>query len=102
MRYPPFSALANVLVRSQKQEEALAMSTELGRLLDPAPEGLKILGPAEAPVPKLKTEFRYQLLIKAVNRKHLNETLRAIQQFARDRKWSPTSLVIDVDPLTLL
>src|ERR1700724_343840 len=28
MRYPPFSALANILVRSQKQEEALAMSTE--------------------------------------------------------------------------
>ena len=35
MRYPPFSALANVLVRSQKQEEALKMSAELGRLLDP-------------------------------------------------------------------
>ena len=33
MRYPPFTALANVLVRSQKQEEALAMSAELGRLL---------------------------------------------------------------------
>src|SRR4029077_10347102 len=73
MRYPPFSALANVLVRSQKQEEALAMSTELGRTLHPAPEGLKVMGPAEAPVPKLKSEFRYQLLIKAVDRKRLNE-----------------------------
>ncbi len=31
MRYPPFAALANVLVRSQKQEDALAMSAELGR-----------------------------------------------------------------------
>src|SRR5262249_6532051 len=57
MRYPPFAALANVLIRSPKQEEALAMSAELGRLLDPPPEGLKVLGPAEAPVPKLKTEF---------------------------------------------
>jgi primosomal protein N' (replication factor Y) len=102
MRYPPFSALANVLVRSQKQEEALAMSTELGRLLDPAPEGLKVLGPAEAPVPKLKSEFRYQLLIKAASRKRLNETLREVQKFAREKKWSPTALVIDVDPLTLL
>jgi primosomal protein N' (replication factor Y) len=102
MRYPPFSALANVLVRSQKQEEALAMSTELGRLLDPAPEGLKVLGPAEAPVPKLKREFRYQLLIKAASRKRLNETLREVQKFAREKKWSPTALVIDVDPLTLL
>ena len=102
MRYPPFAALANVLVRSQKQEEALEMSTELGRRLDPAPEGLKILGPAEAPVPKLKSEFRYQLLIKAVDRKRLNETLRQLRRFSQERKWNPTALVIDVDPLTLL
>jgi primosomal protein N' (replication factor Y) (superfamily II helicase) len=102
MRYPPFSALANVLVRSRKQEDALQMSTELGRLLDPAPEGLKVLGPAEAPVPKLKSEFRYQLLLKAVNRKRLNETLRELQQFAQKQKWGPTGLLIDVDPLTLL
>jgi len=102
MRYPPFAALANVLVRSQKQEEALEMSTELGRMLDPAPEGLKVLGPAEAPVPKLKSEFRYQLLIKAIDRKRLNETLRELRRFTQERKWSPTALVIDVDPLTLL
>jgi primosomal protein N' (replication factor Y) len=102
MRYPPFSALANVLVRSQKQEDALRMSTELGRLLDPAPEGLKVLGPAEAPVPKLKSEFRYQLLLKAVDRKRLNETLRELQRFAQKQKWGPTGLLIDVDPLTLL
>jgi primosomal protein N' (replication factor Y) len=102
MRYPPFAALANVLVRSQKQEEALEMSTELGRRLDPAPEGLKILGPAEAPVPKLKSEFRYQLLIKAIDRKRLNETLRELRRFTQERKWNPTALVIDVDPLTLL
>jgi primosomal protein N' (replication factor Y) len=102
MRYPPFSALANVLVRSQKQEEALAMSAELGRMLDPAPEGLKILGPAEAPVPKLKSEFRYQLLIKAANRRRLNEMLRELRRFTQERKWNPTGLVIDVDPLYLL
>jgi primosomal protein N' (replication factor Y) len=102
MRYPPFAALANVLVRSQKQEEALEMSTELGRMLDPAPEGLRILGPAEAPVPKLKSEFRYQLLIKAVDRKRLNETLQELRRFTQERKWSPAALIIDVDPVSLM
>ncbi|MGI8743208.1 MAG: primosomal protein N' [Bryobacteraceae bacterium] len=102
MRYPPFSALANVLVRSEKQEQALAMSAELGRLLDPAPEGLKLLGPAEAPVAKLKSEYRYQLLIKAASRVKLNETLRQLRSYALEKRWSATGLVIDVDPLTLL
>ncbi len=49
MRYPPFSAMANVLVRDAKQEMAMRMSTELGLLMTPPPENLKIMGPAEAP-----------------------------------------------------
>ncbi len=102
MRYPPFCALANILVRSEKQEDALAMSGELGHLLDPTPEGLKLLGPAEAPVARLKNEFRYQLLIKAASRVKLNETLQALRRFAIEKRWSATALIIDVDPLTLL
>jgi primosomal protein N' (replication factor Y) len=102
MRYPPFSALANVLVRNQKQEDALAMSAELERFVSPPPEGLKILGPAEAPVAKLNSEFRYQVLIKAASRKKLNETLQSIRKQGIEKHWSATGLVIDVDPLTLL
>jgi primosomal protein N' (replication factor Y) len=102
MRYPPFSALANVLVRSQKQEDALAMSAELERFVSPPPEGLKVLGPAEAPVAKLNTEYRYQVLLKAASRKKLNETLQNIRKQGIEKHWSPTGLVIDVDPLTLL
>ena len=102
MRYPPFSALANVLIRSEKQEDALRISSELGHLLTPPPENLKVLGPAEAPVPRMKNEFRYQLLIKAANRTTLNQTLQKLRQFAIEKKWSATALVIDVDPLSLL
>ena len=102
MRYPPFAALANVMLRRQKQEDALAMSAEVERFLMPPPEGLRILGPAEAPVAKLNSEYRYQLLIKAANRKTLNETLQNLRKYGQDRHWSATSLVIDVDPLTLL
>jgi primosomal protein N' (replication factor Y) len=102
MRYPPFSALANVLVRAEKQEEALRMSGEVGMLLREPGPGFKIHGPAEAPVPRLKNEYRYQTLIKAASRPALNALLRRIQQYALDAKWNATALVIDVDPLTLL
>ncbi len=102
MKYPPFSAMANLLVRAPKQEDALRMSTELGHALTPAPENMKLMGPAEAPVPRLKAEFRYQMLIKSGSRKALNALLKRAQEFARERKWNATALVIDVDPLTLL
>lgn len=102
MHYPPFSAMANVLVRSEKKEMAMRMSTELGFLLNPPPEKLRVMGPAEAPVPRLKNEYRYQFLIKAASRKALNELLQKIRNFAAEHKWGATALVIDVDPLTLM
>ena len=102
MHYPPFSAMANVLVRSEKQEMALRMSAELAILVTPPPEKLKVMGPAEAPVPRLKNEYRYQFLIKAASRKVLNELLQRFRAFAVERKWGATALVIDVDPLTLM
>jgi primosomal protein N' (replication factor Y) len=102
MHYPPFSAMANVLVRSEKKEMAMRMSSELGMLLTPPPEKLRVMGPAEAPVPRLKNEYRYQFLIKAASRKSLNELLQRVRSFAIDHKWGATALVIDVDPLTLM
>jgi primosomal protein N' (replication factor Y) len=102
LHYPPFSAMANVLLRSEQKETALRMSSELGLLLTPAPEKLKIMGPAEAPVPRLKNEYRYQFLIKAASRKALNELLQRIRSFAQEHKWNPTAVIIDVDPLSLM
>jgi primosomal protein N' (replication factor Y) len=101
MHYPPFTAMANILVRAARQEDALRMSTELDHYLKPAPEGIKVMGPAEAPVLRIKAEFRYQFLIKAMSRKTLNELLRRARDFAHSQKWGATALVIDVDPLTL-
>src|SRR5271157_3461753 len=101
MRYPPFSAMANVLVRSEKKEMAMRLSSELGILLTPAPEKLRVMGPAEAPVARVKNEYRYQFLIKAASRTALNELLQRIRSFALERKWGATALVIDVDPLSL-
>ncbi len=102
MRYPPFTAMANLLVRADKKELALRMSAELGMLLTPPPEKLRVMGPAEAPVPRLKAEYRYQLLIKSASRVALNALLQKVRIFAIERKWPATALVIDVDPLSLL
>jgi len=102
MRYPPYCALANVLVRAEKQEDAMRMSGEISLLVNPPPPELKTLGPAEAPVPRMKREFRYQMLIKAASRKVLREHLNRLREHAIECKWSPTALVIDVDPLSLL
>jgi len=102
LRYPPYAAFANVVVRADKQEEALRMSTQLGYLLDPQPEGVRVMGPAEAPVLRVKSEFRYQILLKAARRPVLRDTLKKLRTFAEKEKWKATALVIDVDPINLM
>ena len=102
LRYPPFAALANVLVRAEKQEEALRMATQLGFVLNPAPPGIRVMGPAEAPVLRVKNEFRYQILLKAAKRPLLREVLNDVRGLAEKEKWNATALVIDVDPISLM
>jgi len=102
MAYPPFAALASVIVRGTNEEEALSRSAALGRLLLHPPEGVRVLGPAAAALARLKNEYRYQMLLKASTRKRLNEILADLRRYAQADKWNPTSLVIDVDPVTLL
>ena len=102
MQYPPFAALANVIVRGLREEDALQRSAALGRLLRPAPEGVSILGPAAASLSRLKNEYRYQMILKASSRKRLTDVLTELRRFAAAEKWNPTMLSIDVDPVTLL
>jgi primosomal protein N' (replication factor Y) len=102
MHYPPFTAMASLLVRSKKLEEALTLSGKLGRHLHDLPEGIRMLGPAAAPVVRLKTDYRYQFLLKAVSRRVLAQVLRKARDYALGQNWPATALVMDVDPMSLM
>jgi len=103
MRYPPFSALANVLVRSNRLDDALKWSGTLGNWLEKTPhEGIRALGPAAAPLSRLKTEYRYHFVLKSSSRAKLNGLLRAMLAHAVAQKIPRTNLVVDVDALSLL
>ena len=55
MHYPPFGVLANVLVQSEKLEEAAGWSAEIGKWFQKAaPEGVRVLGPCTAPIARIK------------------------------------------------
>ena len=102
LRYPPFAVLAAMIVRSRKPEEALALSGKLARHLSPPLAGVRMMGPAAAPVVKLRTEYRYQFLLKSGSRKSIAAVLKQARKFALTQSWPQTALVIDVDPMSLL
>ena len=103
MHYPPFSALANVLVRSDKLEEALRWSGLLGQWFQRTRlEGIRVLGPAAAPIVRLKRDFRYHFILKSPSRQRLNAALRAMLKHAAEHRVPRTNVIVDVDALSLL
>jgi primosomal protein N' (replication factor Y) len=99
MHYPPFTVLANMVVRSPSAETALKLTGRMGRHLESQQQpGLKILGPATAPIHKLKKDYRYHFLIKASRHNLLHQALVSCRDFARGENFPATALVIDVDP----
>jgi primosomal protein N' (replication factor Y) len=103
MHYPPFNALANVMLRSERLEEALKYAGVLGSWFrDTRHEGVRVLGPAAAPIVRLKNEYRYHLLLKSGSREKLNQTLRAMLAYAAAQKIPRVNVMVDVDAMSLL
>jgi primosomal protein N' (replication factor Y) len=103
MHYPPYSAIANVVVRSEKLDEALAWSGELGRWFEKTRhEGIRVLGPAAAPILRLKRDYRYHFILKSPSREKMNALLRAMLAEAAARKIPRIQVIVDVDAVWLM
>ena len=98
MRYPPQIAMVNVVVRGRTFEEAMAGARQLADATR-GEKGFALLGPAPAPLTKLRGEHRAQFFLKGTNRRMMREAL----QLALTRTPSLAKRVsVDVDPLTML
>jgi primosomal protein N' (replication factor Y) (superfamily II helicase) len=103
MHYPPYSALANVVVRSDKLDEALQWSGTLGKWFEKTRhEGVRVLGPAAAPIVRLKRDYRYHFVLKSPSREKLNTLLRSMLVYAAQQKIPRTQVIVDVDALWLM
>jgi len=103
MHYPPYSALANVLVRSDKLDDVLRWSGMLGNWFESTRhDGVRVLGPASAPIMRLKRDYRYHFVLKSPSREKLNTTLRAMLAYAAQQKIPRTQVIVDVDAVWLM
>jgi primosomal protein N' (replication factor Y) (superfamily II helicase) len=101
MRYPPTVALINAIVRGRSFEEAMQTAAEIVRRLEPATSsaGLTVLGPAPAPLVRLRGEHRVQFLLKGTRRAEMRRALEtALAAMPQVRR----RVTVDVDPLSVL
>ncbi|HEX3987261.1 MAG TPA: primosomal protein N' [Acidobacteriaceae bacterium] len=103
MHYPPYAALANVLLQSQRLEEAAGWASTLGRWCrETTLKQVRILGPASAPIARIKRTYRFHLVMKGENRRALQQALRGLLGHAEQSGIPRAGLIIDVDPVSLM
>ncbi len=105
-RYPPFTALANLLVQgSEREETSRLVECLVERLVDHRRQAsserrLRVLGPAPAALERLKGEFRFQVLLKTTSRPEMHRVLaRALDDL--DPK-QLRRVTVDIDPVNLM
>ncbi len=102
LHYPPFTALASILVRDTKIENAIRWSRQLSAFLAPQESrGVKVLGPAAAPLARLKREYRFQFILKAPKRALLTRAVSDLLAFSEEKEIPQKAVLVDVDPLSL-
>ena len=101
MRYPPTVALVNVVVRGRSFEEAMSTATDIVRRLEPATasSNFAILGPAPAPLGRLRGEHRVQFFLKGQRRAEMRNALMQVVGAMPERR---RRITIDVDPLSVI
>ncbi len=104
MHYPPAGALANVIAQGTKLEDAARVAQQIGKFLSGVAEqnGLRVLGPASAPLARVERRYRIQILIKAKSRARLNEVLRRLEGECDRRGIPPRAVMIDMDPVNIM
>ena len=101
MRYPPLVSMINAVVSSRTFAGAMDDATGIAERLrgDAERSGLRVLGPAPAPLGRLRGEYRAQIMIKGSNRKRMREVLLAA---IAARPELQRRVVVDVDPVSVL
>jgi primosomal protein N' (replication factor Y) (superfamily II helicase) len=101
MSYPPVATLVNLILRSEDARTAAEHADVLARALrERAPGRFRVLGPAKAPLARLRQEHRFQILLKG-DRVSMREAVRAalVQRFGPTR-WP--GVAVDVDAINVM
>jgi primosomal protein N' (replication factor Y) len=107
-QYPPYHRLARIIVRSRDRDAAEAFANRtsevfaaaLTKMASTGPVEVRLLGPAEAPVFRLKGYYRYHFQLHSPSAGTLHQVLRAVLPAVRPP--SGVEFTLDVDPFQML
>lgn len=102
--YPPYGYLARIIVRCEIESRTEQMADHIAEQIIAANETMKadvrVLGPAQAPVEKLRGKFRFHMMLFSQTEMMLQKVIAQAQKTIRpmeDVQWA-----VDIDPQDML
>jgi primosomal protein N' (replication factor Y) len=99
MRYPPEVSLVSAVVRGTHYRQTMQEAAELVATVRRRPSRFRVLGPASAPIGRLRGQHRVQLFLKGPHRREMREALLSALDGRTELR---RRVVVDVDPLWML
>jgi primosomal protein N' (replication factor Y) len=103
-KYPPYTSMIRLVIRGPREDVTHEYAKHVGTLLEKATAGLeaecRLLGPAPAPISRLRNLYRFHLQIQSADGKALNRAVAEVAaalQPPEDVQW-----IVDVDPWDML
>ncbi|MCD5390776.1 primosomal protein N' [candidate division NPL-UPA2 bacterium] len=101
--YPPFSHLINVTLQSRDGNRLRKVAGKLGRILEANNrEAIDILGPAPAPLARIKGKWRWQIILKGSRTGEMRELLKESLSQLKEPASGRVRISLDVDPMGML
>jgi len=102
--FPPFVALALLLVRHKDPARARTIAQQLRNFLAEAnrDHACRILGPAPAPFARLRNEHRMQILIKSRSRKQMRAVIDEAMLKFEEAGGESRMISLEIDPVNMM
>jgi primosomal protein N' (replication factor Y) len=102
--YPPYVSLASLLVHGKELGQVRSEALQLRKELDNAnaERAVRILGPAPAPLSRLKGEHRFQILLKSRSRRLAREVADKALKAVSDQGVNLRSINLEIDPISMM
>ncbi|PID58091.1 primosomal protein N' [candidate division KSB3 bacterium] len=107
LNYPPFSRLINILLQSRDDEftheTAVTLARQMRQHEQACQHRIAILGPSPAALTRLRSKFRYQILLKSAHSLSMRRFVKEqLERFCGFTSLKDLQILVDVDPVNLL